>query len=587
MWADAQSTTITGSLRAVAARTPDATALRTLDGDLTFAALMARVDGLAAGLRERGAQTDTLVGIHLERSPDMIVAILGVLASGAGYVPLDPHHPQPHLRGIVADSGLSILLSSADGDALCAGTGAERWDPAAWPAHGAPSPEPAEGIAYLIYTSGSTGAPKGVVIERAALRNYLVWCDIALPFTGGGAPLFATIAFDHAVTSLFPPLLRGEPLTLLPPIRGGRGLADGLLTGHRYSYVKITPSHLRMLDRDQRAELGRSAGVVMFGGERVTSDLVGDVRRDAPELAVINHYGPTETTVGCCAYSVPPWFAGANVPIGTPLIGVYATVRRADGSLCDGDEEGELYIGGRGLAREYWHRPDLTARAFVHAPDEHGNRRRWYRTGDLVVRRPDGLLEYLGRLDDQVKILGHRIEPAEVESVLRAHSAVRDAVVVASKRGTAVELVAAVVATDAAPSAEELRRFARARIPAAMIPSRVVFFEQLPVDHNGKVDRRAIEREQALREHERELETSLEQSLAAKWRDVLGAETQGYDDDFFELGGDSMATVELSAWAAERFGVPLEPTALFDHPTIRSLADRIRSLQADVDGPAT
>jgi acyl carrier protein len=239
-----------------------------------------------------------------------------------------------------------------------------------------------------------------------------------------------------------------------------------------------------------------------------------------------------------------------------------------------------LYIAGRGLAREYWRRPDLTARAFVRAPDGHGSQRRWYRTGDLVVQGPNGALEYLGRIDDQVKILGHRVEPMEVESVLRAHSGVLDVVVVASQRAGTVELVAAIIATEPAPSAEELRRFVRARMPAAMVPSRVLFVEHLPTGPNGKVDRGAILRDDAAYEHERQLDESLEESLLAKWRDVLGAETLGYDDDFFELGGDSMATVELSSWATERFGVPLDPTALFDHPTIRSLADRIRSLQS-------
>ena len=239
----------------------------------------------------------------------------------------------------------------------------------------------------------------------------------------------------------------------------------------------------------------------MFGGERVSSEFIADVRRDAPQLAVMNHYGPTETTVGCCVYDVPRGFAAANVPIGTPIPGLYASVRRADGTQCDDGEEGELYIAGRGLAREYWRRPDLTARAFVRAPDGHGRQRRWYRSGDLAVEGPNGALEYLGRIDDQVKILGHRVEPMEVESVLRAHPGVLDVVVVASQRAGTVELVAAIVATEPAPSAEELRRFARARTPAAMVPSRVLFFEHLPTGPNGKVDRRAILRDDAGCEH--------------------------------------------------------------------------------------
>ncbi len=297
--------TVSGAVAAAARRTPDAVALRTLDGTLSFAELAARMHGLGAALRERGAGPGQVVGVHVERSAETIVAVLGVLAAGAGYVPLDPDYPAARLRAIVADSGMTLLLSDPAGDGLIAGTATVRFDPRDWPADAPPGAEPADGIAYLIYTSGSTGAPKGVAIERPALRNYLRWCDAALPFSGGGAPLFASLAFDHVVTVIFPPLARGEAVDLLPPVRGGRALADGLLTGHRYSYVKITPSHLRLLDRAQRAELGRCAGLVMLGGERASGDLVADLRRDAPELAVMNHYGPTEATVGCCVHLVP------------------------------------------------------------------------------------------------------------------------------------------------------------------------------------------------------------------------------------------------------------------------------------------
>jgi len=383
------------TIRKVAEYHPHRTALHTPQGDVSYADLIRLVDGLAHALRDRQIGPGSRVAVHLDRSAEMMVALLGTLACGAAYVPLTTEDPVGRLRDIVQDSQCCLLLSRAGGEVLAEVTGIERLDPESWPLDGPTITAPPGGPAYLIYTSGSTGTPKGVVIGHTSLDNYLAWAVSELPFTGGGVPLFGSIAFDHSVTVCYPPLMKGEPLILLPPIQGGRSLAAGLLSGHRYSYVKITPSHWAFLDADQRATLGRSTDLLIFGGERLNSDLIRQARRDNPGLAVMNHYGPTEATVGCCVYRVPASLPPTSIPIGQPIPGVEACIRRDDLTVAESGEVGELFIGGKALAHGYWRRPDLTAQAFVELPDGQSGTSRWYRTGDLARRGSDGNIDYL------------------------------------------------------------------------------------------------------------------------------------------------------------------------------------------------
>lgn len=569
---------IPAALRAVAARLPDAVALRHPGGTVSFALLAARMDGLACALRERGIGPGDRVGVHLARSPEMITGVLGVLAAGSAYVPLDPEHPSLRLRTVAEDAHLALVLSDDDAAQLAGVATFGHFAPAKWPDHGDGPPPPPPRLsdpAYLIYTSGSTGRPKGVVVEHGALGNYLSWCLHALPATGGGAPLFSTLAFDHSVTSLYPPLLQGEPLTLLGPLQGGRELARQLLDGHHYSFVKITPSHLRLLSLDDRARLGASADLVMLGGERSSGELVAQLRRDSPAVAVMNHYGPTEATVGCCTYLAPIPSEPGPLPIGRPIPGVGIRVHMT--STAPGSA-GELYVGGIGLARGYWARPDLTAAAFVATREADGTEDRWYRTGDLVRQREDGVLEYLGRVDQQIKILGHRIEPAEVEAALRAASGADDAAVVADEGPEGTSLVAAIAGAPAGADAEAVRRRARDYLPAAMIPAHIFFVERLPVTANGKLDRAVLLDLHRGAEGDLRAQPAgdAEARIAAIWRAVLGKGPVGYDDDFFEMGGDSLASVEVVTRISTAFGVNLDLAALFDAPTVRTLAALVR-----------
>ena len=484
------------AIRSSAGHVPDTIAIQATSSSLTYRQLVAGIDQVASLLRTRGIGVGDRVAVHHDRSPDLVVALLGVLAAGAAYVPIDSEEPRRRAVSILTDADPRCLLGNSAGAALAADAGVpyanplaevEGWSTACATLQGE-LPMPAEhDAAYVVYTSGSTGTPKGVVVEHGSLRNYLAWALKAVPWVGGGVPLFASIAFDHAVTCFLPPLMIGETLYLLPSLRGGRDLGPALLTGHRYSFVKITPSHVRLLNADERASLGAATELLMFGGERLARDLVADVRRANNDLEVLNHYGPTEATVGCCVYAVPH-NPPRDVPIGRPLPGVEILVVDTDDAPVDPLVAGELLVGGLAPARGYFDREEETQERFVERQDHPG---RWYRTGDIVRTNQDGDLEYLGRLDDQVKILGHRVEPGEIEHALRACPGVRDAVVVVVP-GDPSELVAAVVTDDATLGPHELRAQLRGELPPALVPARVGVVSALPVTARGKIDRAAV-----------------------------------------------------------------------------------------------
>ena len=563
------------AIRASARQIPDALAISSSEGSIDFAELVRRADVLAAALAATGIGAGDHVAIHRERSTDLIVALLGTLACGAAYLPLDPDDPPTRLEHVLADARPRCLIGDATGASLASQLGIAYLDPAAVPTSPAAPMGVPEGTdpAYIIYTSGSTGAPKGVVVEHGSLRRYLQWALAELPWTGGGVPLFASASFDHAVTCYLAPLMAGEAVHLLPPLEGGRALASALLCGRHYSFVKITPSHARLLAADERAQLGLSTDLVMFGGERLGAGLVADVRRDAPRLRVLNHYGPTEATVGCCVYVVPE-VVPSDMPIGRPLPGVEVLVVEDDVEVVPG-EPGELLVGGDAPARGYLHRDRETRRAFVSRIDHPG---RWYRTGDVVRVNAAGDLEYLGRRDDQVKVLGRRIEPGEVERTLRTHPGVRDAIVVVAP-GEHPELVAAVVSDGAPLDVPELRAHLRAALPPAMVPPRIGLLTQLPVSASGKVDRTAVLAAIPARDVSG---SSLAERVATKVAQLLGLGSVGLDDDFFELGGDSLAAVELVVWAEQHVGRSVETSALFGHPTPRELAAHLA--QPDATG---
>jgi amino acid adenylation domain-containing protein len=582
------------------ARTPDAIAVVSERESVTFAELDQRANQLAHHLIAFGAGPEGRLGICLNRSLEMIVALLGVLKSGGAYVALNPTDPPERLTFMLSDAGVSMLLTRGDLIARWPDTAAKVIDlQADWleisrqRTDQPNSRTVPENLAYVLYTSGSTGTPKGTLITHRSLVNYLHWCSDAYQVAGGeGAPVHTSVVFDLTVTSIFSPLMRGRKILLLPEEPGIDALADALLAHRNLSFVKLTPAHLDVLNQQlSEAELAGRSRVLILGGEALLAESVATWRRNAPQTRLINEYGPTETVVGCCIHEVSEEDPATGLlPIGVPIANTQLYVMDKRGDVAPFGVSGELYIGGDGLARGYHQRADLTAEKFVPNPFNTTGGDRLYRTGDLARRRADGIIEFLGRKDDQVKVHGYRIELGEIESVLRRHESIQEAVVVALVDGPGENrLVAYVVVDRQMFSAGEVRSFLQEKLPDYLVPRVLVRLDRLPLAPSGKVDRRALPPPD-----QNDLESDVqfasprtltEEVLAAIWAEVLHVDRAGIDDNFFALSGDSIRSIQVRA-RAQQSGITITPQQVFQYPTIRELARVVKFDDADLAAPA-
>lgn len=568
---------------AQAAKTPGAVAVRDGDHSLGYAELDALSARFASSLTARGIGRGDLVAVILDRSAELVTAILAVLRSGAAYVPVSPGDPTERVGHLLDDARPSLVITSSrhakDLPALD-GRPLHLVDEPLDEAGGSDAPVPgiAPGdAAYVIYTSGSTGRPKGVVIEHAALSAYLHYATGHYSGLAERALLHSSVSFDMAVTSLYGPLLTGGTVDVVDLREiGASPVHSAESTGP--AFLKATPSHLALL-RALPACASPSAELVV-GGEALTTAQLDPWWAEHPEVTVVNEYGPTEATVGCCVYRATRAEAaaaedGPHVPIGRAIPGIRLSVLDERLRPVAPGATGELYIAGDQLARGYLGRPAATAGSFVADPLGPPGER-LYRTGDLVRERADGNLEFLGRADDQIKVNGYRIEPAEIQSVLTEHGGVIEALVtVQGREAGAPKLTAYVVPSGGGPlDVEELRAFAAARLPAHMVPVGFVPLDALPLTPNGKVDQDALPDPAPIAASPDSGPMSPEeQTLCRLAAELIGVASLGPDHDFFRLGGSSIAAARLVT-RARREGVAVDLQTVLKERTIRRILAR-------------
>jgi amino acid adenylation domain-containing protein len=555
---------------------------------LSYAELEARANQLAHRLRELGVGADVAVALCAERSLELVVAMLAVLKAGGAYLPLEPSYPRERLAYMLEDSGARVLLTQAGvAEGLApAGVAVHLLEAGGREVKGYPREAPAsatsaDDLAYVIYTSGSTGRPKGTLLTHRGLCNTALAAVREHGFHAGSRVLqVAAIGFDASVCEVFATLLAGGQLVLAPreALLPGAPLA-ATLVAQRITAVTLTPSVLAQLDETGLAGLE----TVISAGEALPVEVA---RRFAPGRKLLNAYGPTEVAI--CA-TINTALDPERPTIGRPFPRVRVYVLDAGLEPVPVGVVGELYVGGPGVARGYVKRAGLTAERFVPDPYAEGAGARMYRTGDLVKWCANGELEYLGRADEQVKLRGIRIELGEIEAVLAEHASVKQAAVALKSGPGARQLVGYVVAGASAPTVSELRRHLLERLPEHMVPSAFVVLDALPLTPNGKLDRAALPAPDAGRlgpDSVYEAPASeLERAVAAIWQEVLKAPRVGLHDSFFELGGSSLALVQIHSKITSTLGLELPLVELFQYPTVGTLAARLRRAVAPA-GPA-
>jgi surfactin family lipopeptide synthetase A len=578
---------VTRMIQEQAKKLSRATAVQCGDRQLSYAQLDSRADQLAQILREKGVGPDVPVAICVERSIEMIVGILGILKAGGAYVPLDPSYPRGRLEFMLADCRpKAVLTQSRLASSLPSDIPTVLLDSVEWKRTNADQNrrEPSlKDLAYVIYTSGSTGSPKGVLVTHGNLAHSNQARFYQYGEGGGGRfLLLSPYAFDSSVATIFHCLSSGG--TLVIPGEKFRWEAEqlsALIADQQISHILCFPSlYGELLEHGSAAQLV-SLRTVIVAGEACPRQLVNAHYRLLPQVSLFNEYGPTEATVWSTVYECEPAESEDAVPIGRPIANTQVYV--LDGRLepVAAGIRGELYIGGDGVAAGYLNHPELTETRFVPNPFSNDANARLYRTGDLVRYRSDGVLEFLGRIDQQVKIHGLRIELGEIETVLKQHPEVQEAVVVTHSNGSGELQLAAFVATrdNCMSSSDEQRRFLKSRLPAYMIPASFQFLKSFPTTPNGKIDRRRLLDSEfvaiAATKRNSTPRNEVEQRLLTIWQSVLKSDSVNVTQDFFEMGGHSLLAAKLLANIEREFGRVLSLAFIFQCPTIEQMAESL------------
>jgi amino acid adenylation domain-containing protein len=582
-------------------QTPDAVAVVFQNESLTYRELNKRANQLAHHLRAGGVGAESLVGLCVERSIEMVVGVLGILKAGGAYVPLDPNHPRARLNLILADAGVSLVLSQAKvSDVLSEFGGTVLRLDADWQhivEQNTDNPLPvttAESLAYVIFTSGSTGTPKGVMITQRSLVNFTINArgDYALSVTDRVLQ-FASLSFDTSAEEIFPCLTSGATLVLRTE-EMLNSVSEFLQTCDDWAITVLdlpTAYWHEIAAEFERVKLPlpEALRLLIIGGERALPERLSIWRQLAgSKIHLVNTYGPTEATIVAtkCDISVPESNDSLDrLPIGRPLANTTIYLLDRELNLVPVGASGELHIGGDGLARGYLNQPELTSEKFIPNPFSDSPEARLYKTGDLARYLPDGNIEYLGRIDDQVKLRGFRIELGEIETALRQHSTVRDSVVVAREDSPGNKRLVAYLVPFAGAKIEikELRAFLQGRLPEYMVPAAMIEMAELPLTPNGKLNRRALpapDYDAQLQESYVAPHTPAEELLCGIWAEVLKVSRVGVNDNFFELGGHSLLATQVVSRVLQTFGEHVPLRALFEAPTVSKLAEKLGKLSS-------
>ncbi|MGO4632566.1 amino acid adenylation domain-containing protein [Streptomyces sp. 2RAF24] len=559
----------------VARTRPDATAIVDADGrTITFAELNADANRLARHLIAEGVRPEDVVGVALRSAPPLLTTLLAILKAGAAYLPLDPADPTPRHEALLKAAGAVLAVTN---DPLPT-TKTIRPTPPPTPPHRPTNLDlrlPPTTLAYVIFTSGSTGVPKGVQVEHRNIVNYVTWArDTYRSTRGTGAPLYSSMAFDLPVTSVFPVWAAGEPVTCGAKERSAENLVASATQGG-FGLLKMTPSHLALLTQALTdTEIKNTADHLVIGGEQLHGHMLTRWKTHAPTTRVINEYGPTETTVGCTWHAIRAGdIPDEVIPVGTPVANTTARVLDTTLRPVPVGVFGDLWIGGTQVTRGYRAAPRQTAERFLPDPYAPEPGARMYRTGDVARFRADGILEYAGRSDDQLKVRGYRIEPHEVEAAIVAHPEVDEAVVVVRD-----DLLTAYV-TPAHANPTTIRTALTTHLPTHLIPTRWAPLPNLPRTPSGKIDKTALpappEHTPHLHNHTSEVAAEVSEVVAT----LLGIDAPDLDENFFDLGGDSLLAMKTAARLNSRFGVPLTVMDLFT-ATLTDLVTQIESTLA-------
>ncbi len=573
-----------------ALRAPDRIALENGRASLSYAALDRLSDRGREALQARGVGLEDRVGVAIDLGMAAVPALLAVMKAGAAYVPLDLHGPSSRLAAQIRSSGIRWIFctAGAPGGELggarllpFGGPPSESPLPEAQPSQGRAAPD-AENLAYVIYTSGSSGTPKGVMITHGGLQNYLSWCVEHYRMHAAPTLSHTSLLSDMTVTTIWGPLFAGQRVRIAEATQGIEGLRAALLQEQRYAVIKMTPTHLRILKHEEARLTGREwCFTCILGGEALTASDVAHWREARTRL--VNEYGPTETVVGSLAHSVDAGRGVGAVPIGVPIRGTTAQLLDPRLRAVPAGAPAEICIGGSGVARGYEGNPALTAASFLPEEGAGPAGARMYRTGDLGMRLADGTIQFLGRKDQQIKLLGHRVEPSEVEAAISAHPDVRQVAVVLSQDEQMPSLVAHVqLERGASCSVGEMRELLVRSLPSHMIPRQLRFVERVPLLPSGKVDRngvRAQELELAATWEAPTAGDSLESRVLAAWCEILGHEAIGPTDNFFDVGGDSPRLYAVYRRLVDMLGHEFPAVKLFEYPTARSCAEYLREWQ--------